>query len=59
MHQHTSSLRKILLEKLNDSSRRNSMSFIEPKGPLPCPQELANVPYPEPEESTTHPPSLR
>jgi hypothetical protein len=33
-------------------------AFIEPEGSLPCLQEPATSPYPEPDESSPHPPFL-
>jgi hypothetical protein len=45
-----------LLEK--HSRSRNSPHFMEPEGSLPCSQEPASSPYPEPDESTPQPHTL-
>jgi hypothetical protein len=34
------------------------LAFVEPNGSFPCSQELASIPYPEPDVSNPHPPNL-
>jgi hypothetical protein len=40
------------------SASQDSPSFIEPEGASPYSQEPATGPYAEPDESSSHPPTL-
>jgi hypothetical protein len=43
---------------MNSNLSRNTPPFMGPQGSLPCLQELATSPYPEPDESILHLPTL-
>jgi hypothetical protein len=47
-------LSKLIVVHLVNSSEH----FVEPDVSLPCSQETATYPYPQPDESSPHPPIL-
>jgi len=54
----TNYIAQSLFEKLIDTQSRNSLPYMEREGSLLCSQQPTAGPYPEPDESSPHLPTL-